>query len=287
MIQPSELIINPDRTIFHLHLKPEDIASTIFLVGDPGRVNTISSHFDSIEIKVQNREFVTCTGVYKGKRLTVLATGIGTDNIDIVINELDALVNIDLNTREIKEEKKSLNFIRIGTSGSLQKDIPVNSFVISQKSIGFDGLLNFYANRVDVSDLEFEAAFMQHSNWDEFHTAPYVINCSSELFMKFASDQTYAGINISAPGFYGPQGRVLRLQLADADLNDKIESFEFNGQRITNYEMESSAIYGLSRLLGHNALTICLIIANRVTLDATEDYYGEMGKLIEYVLNKV
>ena len=180
-----------------------------------------------------------------------------------------------------------MNLIRIGTSGSLQKEIPVNSFVISQKSIGFDGLLNFYANRVDVSDLEFEAAFMEHTNWDEFHTAPYVINCSNELFLKLASDETYAGVNISAPGFYGPQGRVLRLQLADEKLNDKIESFEFKGQKVTNYEMESSAIYGLSKLLGHNALTICLIIANRVTLEATENYYPEMERLIKYVLNKI
>lgn len=286
MIQHSELILNPDGTIFHLHLKPEDIADTIFLVGDPGRVKVISSYFDTIELEVQNREFVTTTGIFKGKRLSVIATGIGTDNIDIVVNELDALANIDLKTRTIKKEKKSLNLIRIGTSGSLQKDIPVNSFVISQKSIGFDGLLNFYANRVEISDLEFEAAFMEHTNWDEFHTSPYVVNCSNELFLKLASDQTFAGINISAPGFYGPQGRVLRLPLADAELNNKIESFEYKGQQISNYEMESSAIYGLSKLLGHNALTICLIIANRVTMDANDNYKPYMKKLIEYILNK-
>ncbi len=287
MIQHSELIINPDGTIFHLHLKPEDIADTIILVGDPGRVKVISSYFENIEKEAHNREFVTTTGTYKGKRLTVIATGIGTDNIDIVVNELDALANIDLKTRTIKKEKKSLNLIRIGTSGSLQGAIPVNSFVISQKSIGFDGLLNFYANRVDVSDLEFEAAFMEHTNWDEFHTAPYVIDCSNELFLKLASDKTFAGINISAPGFYGPQGRVLRLPLADPELNNKIESFEFKGQQITNYEMESSAIYGLSKLLEHNALTVCLIIANRVTGDASKDYHPSMKSLIEYVLKKL
>lgn len=286
MIQHSELIINPDGSIFHLHLKPQDIANNIILVGDPGRVQTIASYFDEIELRVQNREFVSTTGIYKGKRLTVIATGIGTDNIDIVVNELDALANIDLKTRTIKKEKKSLNLIRIGTSGSLQREIPVNSFVISQKSIGFDGLLNFYANRIDVSDLEFEAAFMEHTNWDEFHTAPYVVDCSNKLFLKLASNNTFAGINISAPGFYGPQGRILRLPLADANLNEKIESFEFKGQKITNYEMESSAIYGLSKLLGHKALTICLIIANRVTGDASKDYHPEMKKLIEYVLNK-
>jgi len=287
MIKPSELIINPDGTIFHLHLKPENIADTILMVGDPGRIDMIAEFFDSIECRVQNREFITVTGRYKNLRLSVITTGIGTDNIDIVVNELDALVNIDLKTREIKPEKKSLNFIRIGTSGSLQADNPIDSFVISKKSIGFDGLLNFYAGRNQIADLPFEKAFMEHTGWDELLAKPYVIDCSDSLLEIISSDETSIGINISAPGFYGPQGRVLRLPLSDAELNHKIESFRFEGQKITNYEMESSAIYGLSKLMGHNALTICVIIANRVTLEANENYHPIMKKLVEYILTRL
>ncbi len=287
MIQPSELIINPDGSIFHLHLKPEQIADTILLVGDPGRVELISSYFDKIECNVQNREFKTVTGWYKNRHLSVVATGIGTDNIDIVVNELDALVNIDLETREIKKDKTSLNLIRIGTSGSLQANIPVNSFVISEKSIGFDGLLNFYEGRNVVCDLEFEQSLMQHTQWDKLLAKPYVANCSEQLLQEISSNKTLVGVNISAPGFYGPQGRVLRIPLADSKLNSKIESFEFIGKKITNYEMESSAIYGLSKLLGHEALTICLIIANRVSGNASKDYHPHMNELIEYVLSKL
>lgn len=287
MIKPSELIINPDGTIFHLHLKPEQIADTIFLVGDPGRVDMIASYFDKIDCKVQNREFKTVTGWYKSRQLSVVSTGIGTDNIDIVVNELDALVNIDLKTREIKEEKKSLNLIRIGTSGSMQPDIPVNSFVISAKSIGFDGLLNFYEGRNAVSDLVFEQTFMNFTQWNKLLAKPYVVNCSEYLARLISSDKTITGINISSPGFYGPQGRVLRIHLADPNLNKKIEQFDYLGKKITNYEMESSAIYGLSKLLGHEALTICLIIANRATLEANENYHLDMEELVEYVLSKL
>jgi len=287
MIKSSELIINPDGSIFHLHLKPENIADTILLVGDPDRVKMISSYFDTIECNIQNREFITATGWYKGRHLSVVSTGIGTDNIDIVVNELDALVNIDLHTREIKPELTSLNLIRIGSSGSLHADIPINSFIISKKSIGFDGLLNFYEGRNQIADLPFEKAFMKHTAWSDLLSKPYVVDCSDSLFNLITGPETIAGINISAPGFYGPQGRILRIPLADAELNNKIESFRFEGQKITNFEMESSAIYGLSKLLGHNALTICSIIANRVTLEANESYQPVMQILVEYILEKL
>jgi len=287
MIKHSELILNPDGTIFHLHLKPENISDQIILVGDPARVDTIASHFSKIDFSVQNREFKTITGWYNNKRLSVISTGIGTDNIDIVVNELDALANIDLEAREIKEEKKSLNIVRIGTSGGLQDDLPVNTFVVSKKSIGFDGLLNFYANRNAVSDLDFEEAFRAYTGWDKSLPSPYVVDASEDLLSKFESDEFAMGVTISAPGFYGPQGRELRLPLAHPQLNEKIESFSHKGLRITNFEMESSAIYGLSKLLGHQALTVCLIIANRVTLTANENYRDEMRKLIDKVLAKL
>ena len=287
MIKASELIVNPDGSIFHLHLKPEQIADTIFLVGDPGRVDMIASLFDEVEFEIQNREFKTVTGQFNGKRLSVVATGIGTDNIDIVVNELDALVNIDLEKRQLKTEHRQLNLIRIGTSGSLQADVPVGSYVVSKKSIGFDGLLNFYKGRNAVSDLAFEQAFMQYTQWGDLLAKPYVVDCSGELFNLVHSNKTVQGINISAPGFYGPQGRVLRIGLADSDINEKIERFNFVGQKITNYEMESSAIYGLSKLLGHRALTVCLIIANRVNKNALENYYPKMEELVKYVLERM
>ena len=287
MIKHSELILNPDGTIFHLHLKPENISDQIILVGDPARVDTIASHFSKIDFSVQNREFKTITGWYNNKRLSVISTGIGTDNIDIVVNELDALANIDLEAREIKEEKKSLNIVRIGTSGGLQDDLPVNTFVVSKKSIGFDGLLNFYANRNAVSDLDFEEAFKAYTGWDKSLPSPYVVDASEDLLSKFENEEFATGVTISAPGFYGPQGRELRLALAHPQLNEKIESFSHKGLRITNFEMESSAIYGLSKLLGHQALTVCLIIANRVTLTANENYRDEMRKLIDKVLAKL
>lgn len=287
MIQSSELIINADGSIFHLHLKPEQIADTILLVGDPDRVKLIGKLLTNIEFEVQNREFVSTTGQYNGKRLTVVSTGIGTDNIDIVVNELDALANIDLVSREIKPVHRSLNFIRIGTSGGLQDYLPVNSFVISRKAIGFDGLLNFYARRDAVSDLPFEQAFRQHTEWGKQLTSPYVVNCSEKLFSKVNGPNILSGVTISAPGFYGPQGRVLRLPLADALLNEKIESFEFEGQKITNFEMECSAIYGLSKLLDHEALTICLIIANRVKKNVRANYHESMETLIIFVLESI
>lgn len=287
MIQSSELIINPDGSVFHLKLKPEQLADTVLLVGDPGRVALIASFFEKVECEVENREFKTVTGYYKGSRMSVVATGIGTDNIDIVVNELDALANIDFASREIKQEKRQLTLVRIGTSGSLQAEIPVHSWVVSQKSIGFDGLLNFYAGRNQVCDLDFEEALVNFLDWDLLLPAPYVANCSDELFMKISGPDTFAGVNISAPGFYGPQGRVLRLPLADPEMNHKIEQFRHNGQFITNYEMESSAIYGLSSLLGHKAATVCLIIANRVTGEASSDYHPFMKQLVTYVLDKL
>lgn len=287
MIKNSELILNPDGTIFHLHLKPDQIADTIILVGDPGRVETIAGMFDQVEFTVRNREFVTTTGTYKGQRLSVLSTGIGTDNVDIVINELDALANINLVTREISEKHRSLRFIRIGTSGSLQADIPVNSWLISQKSIGFDGMITFYAGRENACDMPFEAAFRKFTDWHPELPTPYVVDASEELLKLFTGIKFSHGVNISAPGFYGPQGRVLRLPLAIPGLNEKLEDFEYEDLRITNYEMESSAIYGLSRMLGHQALTICLIIANRVTREANECYHAEMEKLVRVVLDQL
>ncbi len=285
-IGKSELIINEDGTIFHLHLKPEDIADNIILVGDQSRVDMVSSFFDKIDLKVQNREFKTHTGYYNGKRITALSTGIGTDNIDIVINELDALCNIDLQTRTIKTEHRSLNLIRIGTSGSLQANIPVDTPVASQKSIGFDGLLNFYEGCHSVSDSQIVDKFIEHTNWHNDLALPYIVECSESLLNKVAGEML-KGFTISAPGFYGPQGRVLRLPLRDKDLNSKISSFEYDNLRINNFEMESSAIYGLSKLLGHEALTVCNIIANRIRKEYSGDYKKSMSKLIKYVLDKL
>ncbi len=287
MIKPSELIINKDGSIFHLHLKPGHIADDIILVGDPGRVELIGSFLSDIEFKISNREFTTITGKYNNKRLTIISTGIGTDNIDIVVNELDALANIDLTTREIKKGHRTLNIVRIGTSGGLQTSVPVNTYVVSQKALGFDGLLNFYARRNEISDLPFEEAFKKHTGWLPELASPYVVDCSEELFNKINGVETVAGVTISAPGFYGPQGRVLRLPLSNPDLNANIETFAHNNLKITNFEMECSAIYGLSKLLGHNALTVCLIIANRVLKKANEDYYSNMKELIKLILERL
>ncbi|MEI7523787.1 MAG: nucleoside phosphorylase [Mariniphaga sp.] len=286
-IASSELLLNPDGSIYHLHLKPGQIAKDIILVGDPERVDMIAEFFDTIEFRSQNREFVTITGNYKDKRITVLSTGIGTDNIDIVINELDALVNIDLEKREIKTTKTTLNFIRIGTSGALQPEIPVNAYLVSQIAIGFDGLMNFYARREEFADIQFEEAFKSYTNWNRLLASPYVVNCSEVLFNRIADNDFIPGITISAPGFYGPQGRELRLTIVDREINSKIESFRYNALEITNYEMECSAIYGLSKLLGHQALTICLIIANRITLQASSDYKQLMKLLVKKILDKL
>jgi uridine phosphorylase len=286
-IGSSELMINPDGSIFHLKLKPGQIAYNIILVGDPGRVKMVAGFFDKIEFEVQNREFVTITGEYNGKRLTVLSTGIGTDNIDIVLNELDALVNIDFLKREIKPDLTSLNIIRIGTSGALQSDIPIFSFLASRRSIGFDGLMNFYARRQEISDLAMETAFKKHTKWNPLLASPYVVSSDVNLFSKICDEQFIEGITISAPGFYAPQGRELRLEAADPDLNNKIESFRFNDKKITNYEMESSAIYGLSKLMGHHALTVCLIIANRIVHNVGADYKPEMERLVQLIVSKL
>jgi len=286
MIGESELILNSDGSIYHLHLLPENIADTFILVGDQGRVPTVSSFFDSIEFKMQNREFVTHTGTFRGKRITALSTGIGTDNIDIVVNELDALVNIDLKTRLPKTQHQTLNFVRIGTSGALQPDIPVDTPVASEWSIGFDGLLNFYAGRNFIANLEMELAFVNHVNWNIQLAAPYFVEASENLLTKIANDMRH-GMTISAPGFFGPQGRVLRLPIVDPEINNKIEKFDFEGHKITNYEMECSAIYGLSKLLGHNALTICNIIANRIRKEFSIDYKKAMEQTILTVLERL
>jgi len=287
MIKPSELIINNDGSIFHLHLKPEHISDDIILVGDPARVDTIASFFNKIDYTIQNREFKTVLGWYNEKQITVISTGIGTDNIDIVLNELDTLANIDLKTRTINKKHRSLNIVRIGTSGGLQPDLPVNSYVVSEKSIGFDGMLNFYANRESYCDIEFEKAFKTATNWRNSLPTFYVADCSETLKSKFDSPDFINGVTISAPGFYGPQGRVLRLPLAVPELNKQIEEFRYKHYKITNFEMESSAIYGLSKMLGHKALTVCLIIANRVVLKANENYREKMTNLIVEVLNRL
>ncbi len=287
VIEPSELIINPDGSIFHLHILPEQLADNIILVGDPGRVKMISDFFDSIESQTENREFVSATGLFRSKRITVLSTGIGTDNIDIVVNELDALANIDLKTRSVKDNPRSLNIIRIGTSGGLQGDIPVDAFLASRKAIGFDGLLNFYERRNEVADLPFEKAFKAHVQWNTLLPSPYVVESDIELYDRIVDKDFTSGVTISAPGFYGPQGRELRLKIVDKFINDKIETFRFNNQRITNYEMECSAIYGLSKLLGHKALTVCIVIANRVSKKANENYKPVMAKLVQIILERI
>ena len=285
-IKDSELILNPDGSIYHLNLKPEHIAHDIILVGDQDRVEKITKHFDSIEFSTQKREFKTQTGFYKGKRLTVLSTGIGPDNIDIVLNELDALVNIDLTTRKPKDSHTSLNFVRVGTSGSLQEDVPVDSFVISSHGLDLNGMLHFYKiNQIENTDIE--NAFIEFTNWNSNKARPIVINNSKELENKFDSDHVFKGLTATAGGFYGPQGRVLRLPLQDPDLNKKMDTFDYNGMRITNFEMETSVIYGLSKLLGHHALSLNAIIANRATGEFSKDPKLVVEKLITYALNKI
>ena len=285
-IGKSELIINKDGSIFHLHLKPEDIADTIILVGDQGRVTMVSDYFDSIEVKKHNREFITHTGYYQGKRISVVSTGIGTDNIDIVINELDAIVNIDLEKRIVKDTHKTLNFIRIGTSGALQEEIQVDTPVVTKLSLGFDSLLNFYADRNKVVDLSIEAKFKEHMNWNKILHDPYFVD-SSDILLKKVGKGMRHGITISAPGFYAPQGRRLRLDILDPEINTKVNTFRHNELKITNYEMESSAIYGLSKLLGHNALTVCNIIANRLRKEYSQDYKKTVKILVKTVLDRL
>ena len=283
----SELIINEDGSVFHLHLRPEHLADRVILVGDPGRVKLVASHFTDIECEVSNREFHTITGLYHGKRITIQSTGIGCDNIDIVLNELDALANIDFTTREEHDNSRSLTIVRIGTCGGLQPDTPSGTYIASVKSIGFDGLLNFYARRNDVCDLQLEEAFVKHVNWNPQLCAPYVVDNDNELLQRIAGDDMVRGITIACGGFYGPQGRELRLPLADPMLNQKIESFTHSGLRVTNFEMESSAVAGLSRLMGHKALTCCMVLANRRAQNVTLNYKNTIDRLIETVLDRI
>ena len=283
----SELIINGDGSIFHLHLKPEQLADNVILVGDPGRVALVAAYFDTQECSVSSREFNTITGTYKGKHISVISTGIGTDNIDIVMNELDALSNIDLETRTEKKEFRQLTIIRIGTSGGMQPEIPLGSFLISEKSIGFDGMLNFYAGRDSVSDLAFEESMKEQLNWNPQWAAPYVVDADEELVKRIGKNDMLLGTTISANGFYGPQGRVLRIDLADMKINDKIENFRFGKYKITNYEMEGSAIAGLAKLMGHKAMTVCCIIANRRVEAANTDYKPYIEKLVTTVLDRI
>lgn len=285
---PSELIINADGSIFHLHLKPEQLADNVILVGDPGRVSLVAAYFDTQEFSISSREFNTITGTYKGKRITVLSTGIGTDNIDIVMNELDALANIDLKARTEKAVFRQLNIVRIGTCGGMQPDIPLGSFLISEKSIGFDGMINFYAGRDGVCDLDFEAALVKHLDWNKQLAAPYVVDADRDLVERIGKDDMIRGVTISANGFYGPQGRKLRVGLADPHLNDKIESFRYGKHKITNYEMEGSAIAGLAKLMGgHKAMTVCCVIANRRVEAANTDYKPYIERLVQTVLDRI
>lgn len=284
---PSELIINPDGSIFHLHVKPEQLADKVILVGDPGRVSLVAAHFESRECEIESREFRTVTGIYQGKRITVVSTGIGCDNIDIVVNELDALANIDFETRQEKPQLRSLELVRIGTCGGLQPYTPVGTYVCSEKSIGFDGLLNFYAGRNEVCDLDFEAAFTRHMNWSALLCAPYVIDASAELIGRINQGDMVNGVTIACGGFFGPQGRELRIPLADPQQNQKIEAFEWNGYRITNFEMESSALAGLARLMGHKAMTVCMVIANRLAKEANAGYKSSIDDLIKRVLDRI
>lgn len=283
----SELIINADGSAFHLHLRPEQLADKVILVGDPGRVKLVASHFDTVECEVSNREFHAITGTYKGKRITAQSTGIGCDNIDIVVNELDALANIDFATREEKDNFRQLTFVRIGTCGGLQTDTPSGTYIASVKSIGFDGLLNFYARRNEICDLELEEAFKAHVDWNPQLCAPYVVDNDVDLLSCVAKDDMVRGITIACGGFYGPQGRELRLPLADPHLNEKIETFEHSGLRITNFEMESSALAGLSRLMGHRAMTCCMVIANRRAKNVKLTYKNTIDDLIQLVLDRI
>ena len=283
----SELIINGDGSIFHLHVKPEQLADKVILVGDPGRVSLVASHFDNQECDIESREFHTITGTYRGKRISVVSTGIGCDNIDIVLNELDALANIDFTTRTEKEQLRKLTLVRIGTCGGLQEYTPVGAFIASEKSIGFDGLLNFYSGRNDVCDLPFEEAFKQHMQLNPQLCAPYVIDADKETLERIAGDEMVRGVTIACGGFFGPQGRELRIPLADPKQNKKVESFEYNGHRITNFEMESSALAGLARLMGHKAVTCCMVIANRRAKNVNANYKNSIDELIKLVLERI
>ena len=283
----SELIINADGSCFHLHLKPEQLADKVILVGDPGRVNTVAKHFEEIECEVSSREFHTITGYYQGKRITVQSHGIGCDNLDIVVTELDSLANIDYTTRTEKEEHRTLTMVRIGTCGGLQPYTPVGTFVASVKSIGFDGLLNFYAGRNEVCDLQMEEAFKKHMEWNPIKGSPYVSIANPELLNKIAGEDMVRGYTISCGGFYGPQGRQIRIPISDPNQNEKVESFEYDGMKVCNFEMESSALAGMASLLGHEAMTCCMVIANRYAQKMNTEYKNSIDTLIKLVLDRI
>lgn len=287
IIAPSELIINPDGSVFHLHLRPDQLTDRIILVGDPARVDMVAEHFHTRTFEVQSREFHTIGGTFDGKPIMCLSHGIGPDNIDIVINELDALANIDFETREIKPTHRQLSMVRIGTSGALQPELIIGTPVIAEKAIGFDGVLNYYAGRNEVSDLEFEHAFCEAVGWNPLWAKPYVVDAHWDLINQIGRDDMVRGNTISAVGFYGPQGRELRLPLANPDLNSRIEAFRFNGRKVTNYEMESAPLQGLAKLMGHRAMTVCSIIANRVNHGATPNYKTAMRDLVATVLDRI
>lgn len=287
VIPESELIINADGSAFHLHLKPEQLADKVVLVGDPDRVSTVASYFDTKECEVSSREFHTITGTYKGKRITVVSHGIGTDNIDIVLNELDALANIDFASRTVKPEFRQLTLVRVGTSGGLQPFVPVGTYVAAEISVGFDGVIYFYADTEKIRDIGLEAALKEQLEWKLSGLLPYVVSADASLIEQITGKDIIRGITIAANGFYGPQGRELRLPLADPDLNRKIEAFEYNGRKITNFEMESSSLAGLAALMGHRAMTVCCIIAGRVNKNMNTDYKGSLTGLIETVLERI
>ncbi len=285
--EPSELIINEDGSCFHLHIKPHQLADKVILVGDPGRVETVASHFHARESEVTSREFHTITGYFNDKRITVVSTGIGCDNIDIVMNELDSLANIDYNTRRPKPEHRTLTVVRIGTCGGLQPFTPVGTFIASVKSIGFDGLLNYYAGRNDVCDLDMEKAFTKHMRWNPVKGAPYIAIADADLVEKIAGTDMVRGYTVACGGFYGPQGRKLRAPISDPDQNTKIEAFEYEGMKICNFEMESSAVAGMASLLGHRAMTCCMVIANRYAKEMNTEYKNSIDTLIEKVLQRI
>ncbi|GHU09636.1 phosphorylase [Alphaproteobacteria bacterium] len=287
IIPPSELIINEDGSAFHLHLKPEYLADKVILVGDPDRVSTIADYFDTRECAVSSREFHSITGSYKGKRLSIVSHGIGTDNIDIVLTELDALANIDFVSRTVKPEFRQLTLVRIGTSGGLQPFVPIGTYVAAEKSIGFDGVVYFYRQNEEVRDKAFEAELLTQLSWKPTRTLPYVVAADASLLEQITKNDIIRGVTIAANGFYGPQGREVRLPLTDPDLNNKIEAFEYQGKKITNYEMESSSLAGLAAMMGHRALTVCCIIAGRVVQDMNTSYKGSLTGLIETVLERI
>lgn len=286
VIPASELIINDDGSVFHIHLRPEQLRDNIILVGDPGRVDMVASYFDRIDYDVSSREFHAIGGAYKGKELMCISHGIGPDNMEIVVTELDALANVDFKTRKVKERHRMLNMVRIGTSGSLQYELKIGDFVIAEKAMGFDGILNFYAGRDSVCDLEFEKDFCRHVGWDKTWAAPYVVDADKELVERIGRDDMLRGCTIAAVGFYAPQGRMVRLVLKDPDLNSKIESFRFKGRPVTNFEMESACLQGLSKLLGHKAMTVCCIIAQRRAEDANTDYKPSVERLVKEVIER-